>query len=185
MVYGPSVRLLGASTHHERRIDGANRTMGSARICDNEEKPGTMKAIVTGGAGFIGSHLSEILISKGMAVTILDNLSTGRIENINTVNDKVKFIECDLSKATSEWTDEIKDADYIYHLASLADIVPSIEKPRDYFDSNVVATLNILEACREANIKKLVYAASSSCYGRNAPTPTHENETINPEYPYA
>ena len=144
-----------------------------------------MKAIVTGGAGFIGSHLSEILISKGMAVTILDNLSTGREENIKSINDKVKFIKCDLSKATSEWTEEIKDADYIYHLASLADIVPSIEKPCDYFDSNVVATLNVLEACREANIKKLVYAASSSCYGRSAPTPTHENERINPEYPYA
>ena len=145
----------------------------------------SMKTVVTGGAGFIGSHLSEILVSQGHEVTIIDNLSTGRIENIEHIKDKIRFLKFDLNEKDEIWMKSVSTADYVYHLASLADIVPSIEEPGRYFSANVVGTVNVLEACRHGNIRKLVYAASSSCYGKEAKTPTMESEAINPEYPYA
>ena len=144
-----------------------------------------MKATVTGGAGFIGSHLCEILIEKGLEVCILDNFSTGRLENIEHFKGEVEIIECDISEKDKAWVNKIVDTDVVFHLASLADIVPSIENPESYFKSNVVGTLNVLEACKGVNLKKFVYAASSSCYGSEAKTPTDEKAPIRPEYPYA
>tara|TARA_B110001450_G_C17624495_1_gene482591 strand:- start:490 stop:1470 length:981 start_codon:yes stop_codon:yes gene_type:complete len=142
------------------------------------------KYIVTGGAGFIGSHLVETLVKKNKKVVILDNLSTGRLSNIINFKNKIRFINCDISKE-GNWTKEFKGKCIIFHLASLADIVPSIENPKKYFESNVKGTLNILNSCRKAKVLKFVYSASSSCYGIPKNYPTKENEIIDPKYPYA
>ena len=143
-----------------------------------------IKYIITGGAGFIGSHLAEKLVDQKKYVVILDNLSTGRLSNIKSFKHKLKFIKCDISKK-GKWTKVFKGKCFVFHLASLADIVPSIQQPEKYFDSNVRGTLNILEACKNAKILKLIYSASSSCYGIPNKYPTKENEIINPMYPYA
>ena len=115
---------------------------------------------------------------------MLDNLSTGRIENLKKFKKKIKFIKCDISKR-GKWVNEFKGKCYIFHLAALADIVPSIQNPTKYFDSNVTGTLNVLEASRKANIIKFIYSASSSCYGIPKNYPTKEKEKNNPTFPYA
>jgi len=143
-----------------------------------------IKYIITGGAGFIGSHLVESLVKKNKKVVVLDNLSTGRLENIKKFLNKIKFIKCDISKK-GKWTNEFKGKCYIFHLAALADIVPSMQNPEKYFNSNVKGTLNLLEACRKTKVLKLLYSASSSCYGIPKKYPTKERENIDPMYPYA
>lgn len=141
-----------------------------------------MKYLVTGGAGFIGSHLVEEL-SKKNEVIVLDNLSTGRFENISHIKN-IKFVKCDISKNLN-WTKFLKNIDCVFHLAALADIVPSINYPEKYFKSNVQGTLNILQACRKYSVKKIIYTASSSCYGIPKKFPTDEKEIIDTQYPYA
>ena len=143
-----------------------------------------MRVVVTGGAGFIGSNLVEFLLKKKYKITIIDNLSTGNKDNIKNFKNSVKFIKADISKINS-WSKYFKNIDVVFHLAALADIVPSIQKPSDYFNSNVNGTLNIVNLCRKYKIKKLIYAASSSCYGIPKKFPTKENESISTEYPYA
>ena len=143
-----------------------------------------MKSIVTGGAGFIGSHLVDKLLDIGHDVVVLDNFSTGRKENLSHIKKKIKLVECDLS-IKGDWINEFKNTDWVFHLASLADIVPSIQNPEGYFRSNVDATFYILEAARHANIKRFVYSASSSCYGIPDEYPTPEGSDIRPQYPYA
>ena len=143
-----------------------------------------IKYIVTGGAGFIGSHLVEYLVKRKKKVVVLDNLSTGRIENIKKNLSQIKFIKCDISKKGT-WIKEFKGECYIFHLAALADIVPSIKDPSKYFNSNVKGTLNILEASKRCKVNKLVYTASSSCYGIPKNYPTKETEKNKPIYPYA
>ena len=143
-----------------------------------------MKSIVTGGAGFIGSHLVDKLLGMGHKVVVLDNFSTGRKENLEHVNDKIKLVECDLS-VKGDWIKEFNGVDWVFHLASLADIVPSIQNPESYFRSNVDATFYVLEASRHANIKRFIYSASSSCYGIPDRYPTSEESDIKPQYPYA
>ena len=144
----------------------------------------SIKSIITGGAGFIGSHLADLLLSHGHEVTVIDNLSTGRIYNIDHIKNQINFIEADISER-GDWRNSFENVDYVFHLAALADIVPSIQKPDEYFKSNVVGTFNILEACKKNKIKKLVYSASSSCYGIPEIFPTPETAAIKPEYPYA
>ncbi len=143
-----------------------------------------MKSIVTGGAGFIGSHLVDKLLSINHEVVVLDNFSTGRKENLNHVDGKITLVECDLS-IKGDWIKEFDKADWVFHLASLADIVPSIQNPEGYFRSNVDATFYVLEAARHANIKRFIYSASSSCYGIPDKFPTPEESDIQPQYPYA
>ena len=142
------------------------------------------KYIITGGAGFIGSHIVEHLVKKNKKVVVLDNLSTGRIENLRDFKKKIKFIKCDISKK-GKWMKEFQGRCYIFHIAALADIVPSIQNPTKYFESNVTGTLNVLEASRRAKIVKFLYSASSSCYGMPSTFPTKENEKIDTMYPYA
>jgi UDP-glucose 4-epimerase len=142
------------------------------------------KCIVTGGCGFIGSHLAEKLIALGYQVIILDNLSNGTLLNIKYIKKKIKFIKCDISKKGS-WQKHFKNANLVFHFAALADIVPSIQKPEEYFNANVVGTLNVLESSRQYKVKKIIYAASSSCYGIPESYPTNEKEQVNPIYPYA
>ena len=143
-----------------------------------------MKIIITGGAGFIGSHITEILSEDYSDITILDNFSTGRRQNVEKFKNKIKIVECDISKP-GDWQNELDNADWIFHLAALADIVPSIQNPESYFKSNVLGTFNLIQACKNKKIKKLVYAASSSCYGIPKNYPTSENEAIDARYPYA
>lgn len=143
-----------------------------------------MKIIVTGGAGFIGSHLVDLLIENKHEVIVLDNFSTGRSANLDHIKDKIQLIECELS-INGDWVKYFKDVDWVFHLAALADIVPSIQKPEAYFNANVNGTFNVIQACKHANIKRVVYAASSSCYGIPDNFPTAETSAIKPQYPYA
>jgi len=143
-----------------------------------------MNCIVTGGAGFIGSHICEKLIKLKHNVIVIDNLSTGRLENIESLKNRIKFIKSDISKK-GKWQSYFKNIDVVYHLAALADIVPSINVPSDYYNSNVTGTFNVLEACRKKKVKNFLYAASSSCYGLTKEFPTSENNKIDTQYPYA
>jgi UDP-glucose 4-epimerase len=140
--------------------------------------------LITGGAGFIGSHLSEFLLGRGYNITIIDNFSTGRLANVKHILKRVKFINADISKY-GNWEKNFKNVKYVFHLAALADIVPSIQNPSLYFNANVVGTKNVMNACIKYNVKNLVYSASSSCYGVPKKFPTDEDEIINPKYPYA
>lgn len=144
------------------------------------------KIIVTGGAGFIGSHLTIKLLNLGYKVTVLDNFNTGKKINLKSVekNKNLKIVKADIrnEKKISKY---FKGIDCVVHLAAIAEIVPSIENPEDYFTTNVNGTLNILKLLNKYNIKKIVYAASSSCYGIPKKFPTNEDAIISPEYPYA
>jgi len=143
-----------------------------------------LRTLVTGGAGFIGSHLVDLLLDEGHEVVVLDNYSTGRKDNLHHVSNLLKLVECDLS-VPGDWINEFKGIDWVFHLASLADIVPSIQNPESYHRANVDGTFHVLQACRHANIKRFIYAASSSCYGIPDNYPTSENAEIRPQYPYA
>ena len=145
-----------------------------------------MKAIITGGAGFIGSHLADFLIDSDYKVVVIDNLSIGRIENINHLIDhnNFTFVKADITNFKSIES-LFKGVDLVFHLAALADIVPSIENPNEYYKSNADGTFNVLEACRKHDVKKIVYSASSSCYGIPDEYPTKETSPIRPQYPYA
>jgi len=145
---------------------------------------GQMKIIVTGGAGFIGSHLVDKLLDLNFEVVVLDNFSTGRKDNLSHVSGRIRVLECDLSKK-GDWIEEFHGVDWVFHLASLADIVPSIQNPEGYFQSNVSATFYVLEAARHAGVKRFIYSASSSCYGIPDEYPTPEESNIKPQYPYA
>ena len=143
-----------------------------------------MKAVVTGGAGFIGSHLVDELLARSAQVTVLDNFSTGRASNLGHVENKIRLVECDIGRA-GDWQDEFREADYVFHLAALADIVPSIENPEGYFQANATGTFNVLQSCLKHRPKKIIYSASSSCYGIPDKYPTEEIAAIRPQYPYA
>jgi len=145
-----------------------------------------MKTIVTGGCGFIGSHLVESLIEKGHQVCVLDNLSSGRKENLGHIQDRdnLKIVECDISK-DGNWRNKFDGVDWVFHLAALADIVPSIQKPEAYFKSNVDGTFNVLQASKLHGVKRFIYTASSSCYGIPDELPVKETDPIKPQYPYA
>jgi UDP-glucose 4-epimerase len=144
------------------------------------------KVIVTGGAGFIGSHLAEALVLKGYHVVILDNFSTGRTDNIRDFRES-RHLEVEKIDITdfSAVSKAFKDTIFVFHLAALADIVPSIQEPLKYHNANVNGTIAVLEAARKAGVKKFIYAASSSCYGIPDSYPTPETAPIRPMYPYA
>ncbi len=144
-----------------------------------------MKSLVTGGAGFIGSNLVDKLVELNHEVTVIDNLSTGQMSNLQKSKNKINFIKKDISDQKDDIESYFKNVNWVFHLAGLADIVPSITNPSDYFNCNVNGTLKILEASRKANVKKFVYAASASCYGIPEKFPTKEDSNIDPKYPYA
>jgi UDP-glucose 4-epimerase len=145
-----------------------------------------MRCLVTGGAGFIGSHLVELLINEGHQVVALDNLSSGRLKNLRVVSShpSFRFHESDI-RNQSECKEAFEAVDWVFHLAGLADIVPSIEMPEQYFNTNVTGTFNVLQLAKEAGAKRFLYAASSSSYGIPDTYPTNEASSINPQYPYA
>jgi UDP-glucose 4-epimerase len=143
-----------------------------------------MRVLVTGGAGFIGSHVVDLLLTNGHSVTVIDNFSTGRRENLDHVANQINLLECDISQHGS-WINSFAGIDWVIHLAALADIVPSIQRPQSYYEANVNGTFNVLQASKNANVQRFIYAASSSCYGIPNRYPTSETEEINPQYPYA
>ncbi len=142
-------------------------------------------ALVTGGAGFIGSHIVDLLLEKKFYVLSVDNLSGGHKKNINKHKKKknFKFLKIDICNLTKKNL-KINKLDYVFHFAGKGDIVPSIVYPKKYFLTNLIGTINILEIARQFKIKKFLYAASSSCYGL-ATTPTNETHKLDPLYPYA
>ena len=144
------------------------------------------RAVVTGGAGFIGSHMVDLLVARGYSVVVIDNLATGRAENLaqHRREPRVEFHEIDMCTVTAD-SRLFKGADHVFHFGGIGDIVPSIERPLEYMRANVNGTLAVLEASRHAGVRKLVYAASSSCYGMATELPTTEQAPIRPEYPYA
>lgn len=142
-------------------------------------------AVVTGGAGFIGSHMVDLLVDRGFSVRVIDNLVGGREENLVHLKNN--------SDLVTEWRDIrsyapedvlFRGAKCVFHFAGIGDIVPSIERPLEYMSANVLGTVHMLECARHAQVGKFVYAASSSCYGL-AQVPTLEDHPIDPRYPYA
>jgi UDP-glucose 4-epimerase len=142
-------------------------------------------AVVTGGAGFIGSHMVDILVDRGYRVRIIDNLVGGREANVahhrNNPDVAVEFSDV---RRYEPGAALFEGVDYVIHFAGIGDIVPSIEQPLEYMSANVQGTVHMLECARHAGVRKFVYAASSSCYGLAA-TPTGEDHPIRPQYPYA
>ena len=124
------------------------------------------KVIVTGGAGFIGSHLVERLLADGHEVVVLDNFATGRSENLAQYNDEPRLT---IHRVDVTELESIKPyfngIEWVFHLAALADIVPSIQQPLKYHSANVDGSIAVLEAARSGGVKRFIYAASSSCYG--------------------
>lgn len=142
-------------------------------------------AVVTGGAGFIGSHMTDLLISNGYEVRVIDNLSGGRESNLaqHAKNPDLKTEWIDIRDLSPD-SKIFSGVDLVIHFAGIGDIVPSIEQPIEYMSTNIQGTVKVLECARRNSVKKFVYAASSSCYGM-ADTPTKEDHPITPEYPYA
>jgi UDP-glucose 4-epimerase len=142
-------------------------------------------AVVTGGAGFIGSHMVDALLAEGFAVRVIDNLHGGHRSNLDHLNGNPD-VACHWQDvcALQAGTPIFAGARYVFHLAGIGDIVPSIEQPTQYMETNVQGTVRVLECARQAGVEKFVYAASSSCYGL-ASVPTREDHPIDPQYPYA
>jgi UDP-glucose 4-epimerase len=142
--------------------------------------------IVTGGAGFIGSHLVDALLAQGRDVRVIDNLAVGRIENLDQHrnNPKFRMIVADVADKAAMMR-LFADADRVFHLAAMADIVPSIQNSEVYFRANVDGTFAVAEAARHNRVRRFVYVASSSCYGIPDVYPTPEETPLSPRYPYA
>ena len=145
-----------------------------------------MLDLVTGGAGFIGSHLTDRLLASGRAVRVLDNMASGNPRNLeqHKGNPRLEVRMGDVADPDT-MASAMKGVDRVFHLAALADIVPSIQNPEGYFRANVVGTFTTLQAARAAKIRRFVYVASSSCYGIPDSYPTPEAAEIRPQYPYA
>ncbi|MHA1797898.1 MAG: SDR family NAD(P)-dependent oxidoreductase [Candidatus Helarchaeota archaeon] len=144
----------------------------------------THTALVTGGAGFIGSHLVDHLIKKKYTVTVVDDLSAGTLKNIEQVKDQIKFIKGDI--ADHEFIKSIfqEDFDYIFHLAANASVPTSVDNPRLDFNANAFGTFNLLEASIDRSVKKIVYASSAAVYGEPQYTPIDEKHPLCPISPY-
>jgi nucleoside-diphosphate-sugar epimerase len=138
--------------------------------------------LLTGGAGFIGSHLAEALVNLGAQVTVLDDLSGGSTDNLASFS-PVEFIQGSILD-TALLAQLTKGKRFVFHLAALGSVPASVEKPRKYHDVNATGTLNVLEAARDAKIERVMYSASSSAYGNN-PVPWTESMPVQPCSPYA
>tara|TARA_B100000902_G_scaffold199864_1_gene190503 strand:- start:3981 stop:4889 length:909 start_codon:yes stop_codon:yes gene_type:complete len=143
-----------------------------------------MKYIVTGGAGFIGSNLVDLLIEENHEVVVIDNFSSGKKENCN---EKAKYSELDISDYSNfkDLKSILQGADGVFHLAALPRVQESIDNPLHFEKNNTLSTINILKACADMNVKRLVYSASSSAYGNAINLPSKEEDPIDPISPYA
>jgi nucleoside-diphosphate-sugar epimerase len=142
------------------------------------------KSLVTGGAGFIGSHIVEALLRRGDDVTVLDDLSSGKKENLGTGLSRIRFVQGDVAdpKAAAE---AVRGVDYVFHQAAIGSVPRSVEKPLESHHANVTGTLQMLIAARDAKVKGFVNAGSSSAYGDTPELPKRENMPPNPFSPYA
>lgn len=147
-----------------------------------------MNVLITGGAGFIGSHFTDLLIKKKNInkITIIDNLEDGTLINLKKAlnSKKVKFVKADI-RDFNKIKNLFRNIDKVVHFAALSDVVPSIVEPKLYMENNINGTINILESMKLNDVKKIIYAASSSCYGIPKKFPTSENSPLDPRYPYA
>ena len=142
-----------------------------------------MKVVVTGGAGFIGSNLAEELIKKH-EVTIIDNLSTGRMENLDQIIDKINFIKGSITDLDL-LNEAFSGSDTVFHQAAIPSVQRSVNNPIASNEANVEGTLKVLVAARDCNVRKVVYASSSSAYGDTPTLPKKEEMKPNPKSPYA
>lgn len=142
------------------------------------------KYLVTGGAGFIGSHIVKRLVNDGGHVRVVDNLSTGQARRLDTLRSAIQFIEGDLAEEAIARR-AVEGIDFVLHQAAVPSVQRSVADPVGTNRSNVTATLNLLESCRRAGVRRLVYAASSSAYGDTEVLPKHEDMPSNPLSPYA
>ena len=143
-----------------------------------------MKYIVTGGAGFIGSNLVDLLIEEGHEVHVIDNFSSGKKENCN---EKAQYFELDISDSNNyeDLKNILLGSGGVFHLAALPRVQESIDNPLHFEKNNTLSTINILKACADSNVKRLVYSASSSAYGNTIQLPSKEDDPVNPISPYA
>ncbi len=143
-----------------------------------------MNILVTGGAGFIGSHLTERLVQEGHCVTVLDDLSTGREENIAHLQGQIRFIKGSITDL-SLLREVMQGINVVFHQAALGSVPRSVEDPATTHEVNITGTFNVLLSARDAGVKRVVYAASSSAYGDTPTLPKVENMLPNPLSPYA
>jgi UDP-glucose 4-epimerase len=147
-----------------------------------------MRILVTGGAGFIGSHICELLNNKKdiKKILIIDNFKDGSLKNLKNIklSKKIVIKKTDIlnKKKLEKFFSKI---DIVIHLAAISDVVPSVEKPLEYINNNFLGTINVLQAMKKYGVKKIIYAASSSCYGISKEIPTNEKSKIETRYPYA
>lgn len=139
--------------------------------------------LVTGGAGFIGSNMVDFLIDQGHDVFVIDNLSTGKLENLN---DKVNFFQMDLSdnRNLGALKTIIKKVDFVIHMAAIPNVQQSIDDPLHTNKHNFQSTINLIDSCRNTNVKKIIFSSTSAIYGNSDNLPTNENSKPNPLSPY-
>lgn len=142
------------------------------------------RALVTGGAGFIGSHLAEGLLKQGFEVRVLDNFATGRRDNLGQVTNDIELMEGDVRNLTTVRA-AVRNVDVVFHEAALPSVERSVKHPLESNEVNIAGTLNVLVAARDANVGRVVYAASSAAYGNAAALPKEESMTPDPLSPYA
>ena len=142
------------------------------------------KSLVTGGAGFIGSHIVERLVERGDTVRVLDNFSSGKKENLENVQDQIEIISGDLRNET-DLKKAVKGIDLIFHQAAFVSVPLSVEDPDQCFETNVAGTINLLSAAVNAQVKRVVLASSAAVYGNNPAVPLVEAAELNPLSPYA
>lgn len=140
--------------------------------------------LVTGGAGFIGSHMVDALLETGYSVRVLDNLSTGRLDNLKDAEKKIEFIKGDIRKE-ADVRKAVRQMDYVIHIAANRAVLRSVDNPLETDEVNVTGTLKLLLACRQAKVKRFVFSSSSSVYGDNRIFPLSEKLLPSPESPYA
>ena len=146
-----------------------------------------MNVVITGGAGFIGSHLVDELLKQGYSVTVIDDLSTGKLDNIRNLlqnNKNLNFIQGDI-RDLSLLQKIFNNKDYVFHLAAISSVAKSVENPILVDEVNIRGTLNILVAARDTSIKKVVFASSAAIYGDSPELPKREDMPPNPLSPYA
>ena len=141
------------------------------------------KAVVTGGAGFIGSHIAEELVKKGFEVVVIDDLSTGKLENMASFKDKIEFVKGSIVD-TALLRKSFAGADFVFHQAALGSVPKSVEFPLETDMANVFGTLSVFVAARDAGVKRVVYASSGSVYGDSPVLPKVETMPYNPLSPY-
>ena len=142
------------------------------------------KILITGGAGFIGSHLTDLLLKQGNFVRILDNFSSGKLKNLPTGNPNLEILTGDI-RNQDEVAEAVKGIDGVVHLAAVASVQASVEDPDSTHGSNFIGTLNLLEDCRREKIKRFLYASSAAVYGDVTTLPVSEDTPLNPLTPYA